>query len=149
MTGVQTCALPIYKMDCRFNKEKLKKIIVRIANESHRIHLFNEDGRTFISRIDRDLDDLLIYIDPPYVQKGVALYKNFFTEKDHRLLSETISELRNIWFITYDVNDLIVNLYEGYEIREYTLRYSAGTKRSAKEYVIYSGRMNNAPNIDL
>ena len=40
-------------------------------------------------------EDIFIYLDPPYFQKGSDLYMNFFKAEDHRQLRDVIKNMRN------------------------------------------------------
>lgn len=73
-----------YKIDARFNKTDLLRRIRRIDNFKHRINVSNLDGVNFIKKLNRISEDIFIYIDPPYVQKGADLYMNFYSQKDHK-----------------------------------------------------------------
>ena len=82
-----------------------------------------------------------INFDPPYVKKGGELYKNAFTEEDHKRLSKKISEHGGYWIVTYDICDLITELYKEFRHDELDVYYSAKTVTKAKEYVFYSNNL--------
>lgn len=82
--------------------------------------------------------DVFLNIDPPYVQKGAQLYRNFFNEQDHKDLYSTIAACKHPWIVTYDACDFVKALYEGYTCREIIVNYSASEKRSAEEYMFFS-----------
>ena len=98
-------------------------------------------SRWFSLRIDQYYDDLFIYLDPPYVEKGSSLYKNSFEMKDHISLCNAIKELDNKWFVTYDNNDLIKDLYSEYTLKLFDINYSAGSKRKENEIAVYSNNL--------
>ena len=94
-----------YKLDCRFNKEEIKKKIADIALLKDRISLYNCDASDLIiNRLEFQNNTAFFNIDPPYVIKGSRLYTNYFKESDHRNLEQVITEhLSGIpWIITYD-----------------------------------------------
>lgn len=130
-----------YKIDCRFNKDKLKSLINKIYEYRNQIDVTNENAEDFIKRIDQYYDDLFIYLDPPYVEKGSSLYKNSFEMKDHISLCNAIKELDNKWFVTYDNNDLIKDLYSEYTLKLFDINYSAGSKRKENEIAVYSNNL--------
>ena len=128
-----------YRIDARFNKEGLIKKISRIGNRKDNISIYCEDGKQFLTDVCKDLPDekTLIYIDPPYVNKGPELYQNSFSKEDHEALSKVIHQLNQHWIVTYDTDELIKNLYAEYTIREIQLGYSAGERRKiGQEYLI-------------
>ena len=92
-----------YKIDVRFNKDDLIKRVKKIASYRDKIHLYNHDVRVFIKKyIPKYIDRAFIYFDPPYYDKGKMLYKNFFTEKDHKEIYGLVQQLRCPWIVTYD-----------------------------------------------
>jgi len=125
-----------YKMDCRFNKDNLKKTLFKIFEKRQQIRVFNEDAKLFLPKIDQ-YNNVLFNIDPPYFSAGPLLYKNNFKEKDHRELYQAVKELKNRWIMTYDNEDVIRDIYKDYLVREYSLRYHLSQKREATELIIY------------
>ena len=120
---------------------KLKSLINKIYEYRNQIDVTNENAEDFIKRIDQYYDDLFIYLDPPYVEKGSSLYKNSFEMKDHISLCNAIKELDNKWFVTYDNNDLIKDLYSEYTLKLFDINYSAGSKRKENEIAVYSNNL--------
>lgn len=137
-----------YLMNCRFNKENLVQIIVSIKSLKSRIKLHRVDANQFIKYIDARYDNLLFYLDPPYVKKGKQLYKNHFIERDHRRLAKNILKLNNDWIVTYDNTDLIKSIYKDFEKQEFSLLYTAGEKRKGDEILIFKDTIKNKLNIN-
>ncbi|WP_313151865.1 DNA adenine methylase [Lacrimispora sp.] len=137
-----------YLMDCRFNKEHLIEIIEWIAQNKKRIKLHHVDATQFINYIDKRYDNLLFYLDPPYVKKGKELYKNHFTDKDHVKLAKNIFRLKNKWFVTYDNNDLIKEIYKDYQKDEFELHYSAAGNKNGKEIAIFKNDLIYKPKVN-
>lgn len=128
-----------YKINCRFNKERLIKKIQVIASYKERISLTNMDANDFIlNQIpEYNSKNTFIFFDPPYYTQGKNLYLSFVDKNKHQRLSENIIGLKKYkWIITYDIEPEILKLYEPY-IKAYTyhLNYSANKKRRAKEYM--------------
>lgn len=133
-----------YKLDCRFNKEEIKKKIESIALLKNRISLYNCDAsELIINQLGENKNTAFFNIDPPYVIKGSRLYTNYFKESDHRNLKQVISEhLREIpWIITYDDCELIRDIYMQYSMTEYSIQHNVGGSVRGKEVVI-----TNIPN---
>jgi len=137
-----------YLIGCRFNKEVLKKQIMKIHENRNRIHLSNEDAKTFIARVDREIQNALIYLDPPYVQKGYQLYKNSFKEADHNALRDAVAELANRWIVTYDDCPMVEELYGSYRQLKFNLNYSVQTIRKGTEIAIYSNDLQSIPDFE-
>lgn len=138
-----------YKMDCRFNKTELIKIIKNIGRLKSRIHVSNKDGYKFIQYLDNKLNDSLFYLDPPYVQRGPELYKNSFNEEKHLQLYNHVKQLKNAWFMTYDEDSLIKDTYKDFQMQIFELTYKVQTKRKANEYAIFSNYFSKMPQINI
>ena len=98
-------------MDVRFNRTDLIGRIEKIASVKERIHLSNLDGIAFINKLNKSKMDTFIYLDPPYYQKGADLYMNFYSQSDHEKLSKQVHKMDNLWMVSYDNHDFILNLY--------------------------------------
>ena len=136
-----------YKMDCRFNKGRLLKLIEAIYNHRNQIHVTNLDAIEFLKQLDNRSANVLFNLDPPYVSAGPTLYKNNFSDNDHIALSNHVHHLKNHWIMTYDNHDLIRNCYKDYLIREYSIKYSLEDKRSEVELIIYDNAFVNPPQL--
>lgn len=132
-----------YRIDCRFNKDRLIPLLRKIYDNRNRIDVTNLNAEEFIEYIDMNYDNLFIYLDPPYVDKGYQLYKNSFTKQDHVSLSKKIKKLKNKWFVTYDNTDLIKELYSDCKTEIFNIQYSAGSKRVENEIAVYSDSIDN------
>lgn len=125
-----------YKIDCRFNKQKLTQMIEELSKYKSKVKVYNYDAIKLIKKL-KEKQNLFYNFDPPYVSKGKELYANFYENKDHILLGKTIDRLViGKWIMTYDNNDLIKNLYQNYNIEEFVLPYFAGKKKKGTELFI-------------
>lgn len=138
-----------YKMDCRFNKPELIKIILNVGRLSNRIHVYNCDANKFILNLDDLLEDALFYLDPPYVKRGPELYKSSFDDQKHQELKNVVESISNYWFMTYDEDPLIRNLYKDFPIQTYELRYNAQIKRKAIELAVFSKSLDALTQIEI
>ncbi|HPH05803.1 MAG TPA: DNA adenine methylase [Methylotenera sp.] len=128
-----------YKMDARFNRNALKERIRIISKYRDRIKVYSEDAENFITRCNLELpDNSLIYLDPPYYQKGSQLYTNFYTHQDHVQIAKKLQSYLKPTIITYDSCPSIEKIYEGFEKVEFDLIYSTHAARAkASELLIY------------
>lgn len=126
-----------YKMDCRFNKQRLIALIEKISTLKDKITIYNLDAEDFIIRVKQK--NSFYFIDPPYFCKGKQLYTNFFKPEDHLSLFKTIQKnLKNrSWIVTYDKCDEIYQIYKKQKYRIMSLNYSAQNKKKAEEYMFY------------
>lgn len=137
-----------WKMDVRFNKETLSRKIQEIYQHRNQILLYNFDASTFIDEITGQ-PSMFLNIDPPYVEKGAQLYRNYYETTDHQHLYEAISQSPHPWIVTYDVCDLVKTLYRDYRCSKLDVRYSANIKRNANEYIFFSNNLDLPNSISL
>lgn len=128
-----------WKINARFNKTNLINRIQRISLLRDRISLHCSDAIDFI----RDImpvfnENTLVYFDPPYYNKGSALYVNHYTHEDHVNLAQFIRQLNCKWMLSYDYTPEIVELYRNYKKRLLTLSYTAAEKLRGKEILAFS-----------
>lgn len=126
-----------YKIDARFNKADLVRRIMSISDIKSRITVSNDDGIRFVKQLDSKHERIFIYLDPPYFKKGADLYMNYFSEKDHLALSKVVHELKNMWLVSYDNHEFIVNLYESKRMLTHRLSQSA-SNRVGDEILVFS-----------
>ena len=129
-----------YKIDARFNKYDLISRIRRIEEFKDRINLSNLDGLKFIRKMNNKKDDVFIYLDPPYYQKGADLYMNFYSKKDHKMLCKNVSKIKKKWLVSYDNHEFILNLYEKHEKVVYRLSQAA-SNRVGNEVLVFSEKL--------
>ncbi len=129
-----------YKMNARFNKLDLIKRINSIASKRNNIFLSNSDAMEFVSNISDTLDsDTLVYLDPPYYEKGSQLYLNSYKHEDHQIIAESIQDTLSLpWILSYDSVFEIKSLYQNRRQFDFKLRYSAGATDSGTEVFIFS-----------
>lgn len=129
-----------YKINCRFNKEKIIEKIKRIASFKERIYLYNFDAGILIDNVINKLNHKsFIFFDPPYYKKGKCLYTNFYEYKDHSLLANKIKSIKyHSWVVTYDDEEEIKNMYRGFVKETYKLNYFAGKNHKGDEVIFYS-----------
>ncbi len=130
-----------YKIDARFNKNDLIKRIQRIDKYKNRIKLSNLDGLEFIEKMNRLNENVFIYIDPPYVQKGADLYMNFYSRYDHSKLAQNVNLIQKKWMVSYDNHEFVLGLYKNHKKVLYRLSQST-SNRIGDEILIFSEKLN-------
>jgi DNA adenine methylase len=130
-----------YKIDARFNKIDLIDRIKKISSMKDRISLSNLDGLAFINKLNRKKEEIFIYLDPPYYQKGADLYMNFYSNEDHKRLSKFVHRMQKKWMVSYDNHDFILNLYTEQSKIVYKLSQSA-SNRVGDEILIFSDKID-------
>jgi DNA adenine methylase len=101
-----------------------------------RIIISNIDGCEFIANFNPINSKNLIYIDPPYFQKGNLLYMNFLTPKDHASLCKCIKKCPFAWVLSYDNRKEILTLYEGINTYLQQLLYTIVQPSIGNELII-------------
>jgi DNA adenine methylase len=131
-----------WKLDCRYNKDDLIKRIRRVAHYRNRVHVYNEDAENFMDRVGKDIPTTsVMYIDPPYYEKGSQLYRNAYRPSDHERIAVKVATLATPWFMTYDNVPAIRDLYTAFDRVELDIAYSVQTKRRGSEILIVSDGM--------
>lgn len=126
-----------YKIDARFNKQDLISRIEKIGKIRNRISVTNLDGLAFINKLNKKKEEIFIYLDPPYYQKGADLYMNFYSEKDHKNLSKYVHKMKKRWMVSYDNHEFILNLYAEQQKIVYRLS-QATSNRVGDEIIVFS-----------
>lgn len=104
-----------YSLTSRFNKSTSIAKVEAIAKHVDALHVFNLNGIDFLKHIKRQHRNrkCLIYLDPPYYQKGPALYLNHLVHKDHEALRDAIVACPFPWVLSYDNHPNIRQMYQG------------------------------------
>ncbi|GIV76590.1 MAG: DNA methyltransferase [Litorilinea sp.] len=121
-----------YKIDCRFPRQTLAARIQRIATFRDRIIAIKDvswhEGLRWIqerqSKGELPRHRVFYYFDPPFFEKANALYRFFFTHKDHVHLRDVLLQLTDKWILSYDSAAQVELLY-GHALRHRT----NGTKK--------------------
>lgn len=152
-SGVLTGAGPIggyaqagrWKMGVRFNRKHLAERVASLSQLREHIHISNRDALEFLrSSLPKGnaRKRILVYLDPPYVNKGQRLYLNSYEARDHTALARYICKQTTLsWVMSYDDTDLIRQLYGMHRIDLLPIRYSLQTKRNARELLITPHRL--------
>lgn len=132
-----------YKLDCRFNKERLIKMIEELSLYKGRVEVHNKDAVELLTSGKYDLKDALIFLDPPYFDKGRRLYVKSYTTKCHDGLAKVLKgSLQSAkWVLTYDNVPDISRLYEGVDSLEFCLHYSANKRVVGTEIMYFSNNL--------
>lgn len=130
-----------WRIDARFNREALVERVRRVGQYRHRIRLFSEDAEDFLRTLDLP-ERALVYLDPPYYHKGQRLYRNHYQPSDHARIASLVQEvLPYRWIVSYDDTPAIAELYAERRQIQYSLHYSAQTKRQGGELIVFSDNL--------
>jgi DNA adenine methylase len=129
-----------WKLDARFDREKLVKRILRVGRNRSRINLHRLDGADFLVDVVSQLPQRsLTYLDPPYFVKGQQqLYANYYRPADHAEIARQVQSLSTPWMVSYDDVADIRSLYFGVASRSYSISYSANARYRGREIAFFS-----------
>jgi DNA adenine methylase len=132
-----------WKIDARFNRDDLISRIAKIASLRSRVELTQLDAVEFIkSNAEKFGRKTLLYIDPPYFEKGRFLYHDAYREEDHATVAEAVAELEGLkWIVSYDDVRPIHDLYAQAPWLQYTLNYSARNVTRGREVMFFSSNL--------
>jgi DNA adenine methylase len=91
----------------RWYPETLKKRILAIDEIKHRINFIEGDAFE-VCESNANRDDVVFFIDPPYIKTGQRLYR--YSEINHQALFDLAQRLQGNFLLTYD-NDSQVQLW--------------------------------------
>ena len=129
-----------WRLDARFNKDDLIARIKDIGKLKDKIYITNMDAVVFLDKYlskESDHNNVLVYIDPPYVSAGDRLYLNLYSTQDHKNLAYyLLNQVTLKWIMTYDDNILIRELYSTCQKYLFYIGYSLQSKLKGKELLI-------------
>lgn len=137
-----------WKLPARFYREALIARIRRIAEYRDRIKVMKLDARELLRSFrawgfPSSSERCLVYLDPPYYQKGQRLYLNSLEHEDHKELSELLlNDPPFRWVLTYDNVRATRKLYRSLKPRPFELHYSAYQRRVGRELLIFDPRLS-------
>lgn len=129
-----------WKIDARFNKKDLIKRIENIANLGSKIKVTRLDAIDFLSAHAPTWNSkTLVYLDPPYYEKGRFLYHDAYNPNDHAAVAKAVAQIKQAkWIVSYDDVRPIHELYEPHSWLQYTLNYSARNRVRGREAMFFS-----------
>lgn len=128
-----------WKLDVRYNKVDLIQRIKNIAALKNKVTLTKMDALDFVLKVP---ENALVYLDPPYYNKGKGLYRNYYNDSNHVEIRNLVHNLNNMkWFMSYDNVPRIKELYASYKMQEYSLSYTAQNKIKGSELLIFSDNL--------
>ena len=134
-----------WKIDARYNANELIFRIESIAKMRRRISLTRSDALALLRRgLPKWPDKTLVYLDPPYFERGRDLYYDYYKPDDHAELARFIEEnmADRSWIVSYDNVAPIKKLYSGFRRIVYNVGYSAGENRIGKEVMFFSPNLH-------
>lgn len=128
----------------RWNPDGLAERIEWIAGQSHRLRITEGDGIESIADLNGTIgieEEVLLFVDPPYIGPGNRLYAAGLTIDDHKELAYALAGCTARWLLTYDTDPRILELYPAQRVLAYEIAYSATNRRVDEEYAILSDNL--------
>ena len=131
-----------YKLDCRYNKDELRRKLISIIEHKSKIFVYNDDALKFLKRFRKKSENILIYLDPPYYVQGSKLYMNYYKHDDHVKLADFLKNNDKFkWFLSYDNVKQIRDLYSDSNLYKFNLKYSAQKTKKGSELLTHSNNL--------
>ncbi|WP_301123523.1 DNA adenine methylase [Mycolicibacterium fortuitum] len=133
-----------WNLQSRWNSEVLADRIDAIGQLGNRIRVFEADAIDHIAELDGSVgieDELLLFVDPPYLVQGNRLYAHGMTFDDHKALAEALTHCTAHWLLTYDADDRIPGLYPDHRVLAYQIAHTANQARIDEEFAVLSDNL--------
>jgi DNA adenine methylase len=134
-----------WSLGARFNSAALADRIRHIHSMRAYIRVTHGDGIAHIEDLaDSGIEDELVaFVDPPYIREGNRLYQNGMDQADHQRLADALNTTPARWLLTYDDEPVVADeLYPDRRILGYDIRNTANRARVAREYAVFSDNLH-------
>lgn len=133
-----------YKIDCRFNKERLVGLIENLATLGPRLSVVFGDALQYLRRVEARIvaERGVAYLDPPYLLQGHRLYRYSYERTQHQAVANLVANAKYSWIVSYDNHPYIRRLFSGQRIVPISLNYAVKESRKADELLISNIRLS-------
>ena len=123
-----------YKIDCRWSPEYICNKIDEMHKLLRSVGVHECSSKDFSVIIGDDSCESVLYLDPPYYDKGSDLYHESFTEEDHIRLANCLKATKHKWLLSYDDCSEVRGLYDWANIETVDrVNYSITSKKVSEE----------------
>lgn len=124
-----------YKIDCRWSPDymikKIKKYRLDFEGSTTHVSCFDFSECFNIGHC-----EAVMYLDPPYFEKGNDLYQDCFSIEDHEKLRDCLKGVSCQWVLSYDDCKEIREMYSWANIDVVEASYTIKGSRKKKELII-------------
>lgn len=130
-----------YTMGARFNRKRIADRILQVSKYMY-TPIIEPTFRKTMNYYAHDKRSIM-FLDPPYVQKGGSLYPTRMSGAEHIDLLNTLCDYSDTgyWLCTYDNAPLVVDYADRLHMYRFTLPYSVNTHRTESELLIVSSKV--------
>lgn len=118
---------PKYPVDCRWKPAPITRDIKEIHYMLKKFKSLRITCGDFEPLIHEPGENVCIYLDPPYYEKGAQLYKFSMGDDDHKRLAGALRESTSSWVLSYDDHPVVRGLYDWAAIQELSITYTNAT----------------------
>lgn len=129
----------------RYNAVELAQRIHHVHTMRSRLRVTHGDGISHIENLDGSgiSEELVLFVDPPYIREGNRLYQNGMDEAGHQRLARALNSSPARWVLTYDDEPVISDvLYPERRVLGYDIRNTANRARVAREFAVFSDNVD-------
>lgn len=102
-----------YKIDCRYDAEVMSQRIESLHNYfSKNSFCYKRDFKKIIKEYSNK-ENVILYLDPPYMKQGKALYQYWMEENDYVEMKNLLLKSHCKWIISHDDNEDFLKLFSG------------------------------------
>jgi DNA adenine methylase len=121
-----------YNVGCRWVPEKMKTDICRLHLLFSRLRHLRITCGDFEPLVESATPGTFLYLDPPYYEKGPALYKHSMDDAMHERLASLLRRCHGHWALSYDDHSKIRELYEWAEFKSVSITYTTARSKTSK-----------------
>lgn len=127
-----------YKLASRFNGPRLAERIRAVAAFGRRLRVFAGDGIGYVEDLAGSglEDEVFLFVDPPYLGVGDALYAQGLSWGEHERLAAALGACPAPWVLTYDSHPEVLKLYPECEVVEFEAPHTAHRQGINTEYLV-------------
>lgn len=132
-----------YKLDCRFNRNRIVGLIEKISTYANRISVVRSDAVKYLRENGERIERLggVVYSDPPYYVQGERLYRFHYKLEQHKGLANMLLQQRFRWIVSYDNHPDIFKMFKGQKIIPISFNYTVKQSRKVEELLISNTKL--------
>lgn len=133
-----------YTIASRFNGPALADLILHVHGFGSRLRVHHGDGIGYIEQLNDSgiVDEVVLFVDPPYIAEGNRLYTNGMDQAGHQRLADALQATEARWLLTYDNHPGVQDvLYPDHRVVPFNIRNTANRARLASELAVLSANL--------